>query len=40
LLKDFAVKKCEGRRFGVLEGGYNHFVLGLNVKSFLEGFGN
>ncbi len=38
LLKDFANAKCKGRRFGVLEGGYNHNVLGLNVKSFLEGF--
>lgn len=38
LLKEFALKKCGGRRFGVLEGGYNHLVLGLNVRSFLEGF--
>ncbi len=38
LLKEFAINKCHGRRFGVLEGGYNHFVLGLNVKSFLDGF--
>lgn len=38
LLKEFAEKKCHGRRFGVLEGGYNHLVLGLNVRSFLEGF--
>ncbi len=35
LLKEFALKKCQGRRFGVLEGGYNHLVLGLNVRSFL-----
>ncbi|MCX7913196.1 MAG: hypothetical protein N2511_01280 [Thermodesulfovibrionales bacterium] len=38
LLKEFALEKCQGRRFGVLEGGYNHNVLGINVKSFLEGF--
>ena len=38
LLKEFSINKCKGRRFGVLEGGYNHLVLGLNVKSFLEGF--
>lgn len=38
LLKEFANKNCEGRRFAVLEGGYNHNVLGLNVKSFIEGF--
>ena len=31
---------CQGRRFGVLEGGYNHSVLGRNVKSFLQGFSN
>lgn len=28
---------CNGRRFGVLEGGYNHKVLGKNVAAFLEG---
>lgn len=31
-------KKCQGRRFGALEGGYNHEVLGKNVRAFLEGF--
>ncbi len=36
-VKEFAVEKCGGRRFGVLEGGYNHAVLGKNVRSFLEG---
>jgi len=25
-------------RFAVLEGGYNHSVLGKNVAAFLEGF--
>ena len=38
LVKEFAEKLCRGRRFAVLEGGYNHAVLGLNVKSFIEGF--
>jgi len=33
-----ALEHCQGRRFGVLEGGYNHSVLGRNVKSFLQGF--
>ncbi len=37
-LKDFSEEKCKGRRFAVLEGGYNHKVLGRNVKAFLEGF--
>jgi acetoin utilization deacetylase AcuC-like enzyme len=36
-VKKFALKNCEGRRFGVLEGGYNHTVLGDNVRAFLEG---
>jgi len=39
LIKEAAEKNCKGRRFGVLEGGYNHGVLGKNVKAFLEGFG-
>ncbi|MFC1919701.1 histone deacetylase family protein [Chloroflexota bacterium] len=37
LLKEFALRACGGRRYGVLEGGYNHTVLGQNVKAFLEG---
>lgn len=37
LVKTYAQKFCQGRRFGVLEGGYNHQVLGQNVRAFLEG---
>jgi acetoin utilization deacetylase AcuC-like enzyme len=37
-VKEFSFKHCQGRRFGVLEGGYNHSVLGRNVKNFLKGF--
>ncbi len=37
LVKEAAERNCEGRRFAVLEGGYNHNVLGRNVKVFLEG---
>jgi len=37
MIKQFAEKVCEGRRFAVLEGGYNHAVLGRNVNSLLEG---
>jgi acetoin utilization deacetylase AcuC-like enzyme len=37
MIKQFAEEVCEGRRFAVLEGGYNHTVLGLNVESLLEG---
>jgi acetoin utilization deacetylase AcuC-like enzyme len=35
--KEASLEHCQGRRFGVLEGGYNHSVLGRNVKSFLHG---
>jgi acetoin utilization deacetylase AcuC-like enzyme len=35
--KEASVEHCQARRFGVLEGGYNHSVLGKNVKSFLQG---
>lgn len=36
--RQFSLENCPGRRFAVLEGGYNHSVLGKNVKSFLQGF--
>ncbi len=36
-VKEFAIEECEGKRFAILEGGYNHDVLGKNVASFLEG---
>ncbi len=38
--KEASLERCQGRRFGLLEGGYNHLVLGRNVKSFLQGFGD
>jgi len=38
LLTDFSRKKCNGRRFALLEGGYNHDVLGKNVSAFVQGF--
>ena len=37
IVKENAESKCEGRRFSVLEGGYNHSVLGKNVRAFVEG---
>lgn len=37
LTKEAAERNCKGRRFAVLEGGYNHSVLGKNVTAFLEG---
>ncbi len=39
LVKKYSQAFCQGRRFGVLEGGYNHSVLGRNVRAFLEGMG-
>jgi len=37
LMKEYSEKLCEGRRYGLLEGGYNHEVLPKNVNSFCEG---
>jgi acetoin utilization deacetylase AcuC-like enzyme len=37
LVKEAAESNCQGRRFAVLEGGYNHIVLGRNVGAFVEG---
>jgi acetoin utilization deacetylase AcuC-like enzyme len=37
LSKEAAERNCEGRRFAVLEGGYNHSVLGKNVRAFVDG---
>lgn len=38
IIKNFSENLCPGRRFAVLEGGYNHNVLGKNVRAFIEGF--
>ena len=38
LLKQFSRKKSKGKRFAVLEGGYNHTTLGASILSFLKGF--
>ena len=32
-----AARRCQGACFGVLEGGYNHSVLGANVRALLQG---
>jgi len=37
MIKEFAEKACNGKRYALLEGGYNHSVLGKNVRSLLEG---
>jgi len=35
---EYADRSCKGRRYAVLEGGYNHAVLGRHARAFLEGF--
>ena len=38
LLREYSRKLCEGRRYALLEGGYNHGVIGNNVDYFCQGF--
>jgi acetoin utilization deacetylase AcuC-like enzyme len=38
ILRKSAERICNGKRFAVLEGGYNHAVLGKNVRAFINGF--
>jgi acetoin utilization deacetylase AcuC-like enzyme len=38
MLKHFSNERSQGRRFAILEGGYNHTTLGASILSFLEGF--
>ncbi len=38
LMKEYSEKLCNGRRYALLEGGYNHNVLPENVDSFCQGF--
>jgi len=38
LMRKFSEDFCNDRRFGILEGGYNHDVLGKNVNAFCQGF--
>lgn len=35
----FSARKCKGRRFALLEGGYNYTDLMDNILAFCEGFG-
>ncbi|RLI79688.1 histone deacetylase family protein [Archaeoglobales archaeon] len=37
IIAKHADKKCDGKCFAVLEGGYNHSVLGKNVRAFVDG---
>ncbi len=38
IAREYALAHCHGRRYALLEGGYNHHVLGRHVHAFLEGF--
>jgi len=38
LMKTYSKKLCNGRRYALLEGGYNHNILPTNVESFCYGF--
>lgn len=38
MISNHARQVCNNRFFAVLEGGYNHRVLGKNVKALLQGF--
>ncbi|TFG00590.1 MAG: histone deacetylase family protein, partial [Promethearchaeota archaeon] len=38
LMKEYSEELCKGRRYSLLEGGYNHGVLGHNVEAFIKGF--
>jgi len=37
LMKSYSEKLCEGRRYAILEGGYNHSIIGDNVHAFCQG---
>jgi acetoin utilization deacetylase AcuC-like enzyme len=37
MVKSMADRLCPGRVFAVLEGGYNHEVLGRNILAFMQG---
>jgi len=38
LMKKYSEKLCKGRRYALLEGGYNHDVIGKNCNAFCQGF--
>jgi len=38
LMKHYSRKICDGRRYAILEGGYNHEALAENVEAFCRGF--
>jgi len=38
MMKAFSKSNCRGRRYALLEGGYNYNDLGINIHAFCEGF--
>jgi len=38
LMREHSNRLCKGRRYALLEGGYNHSVIGINVDAFCQGF--
>ena len=38
MMKEFAERRCGGKRYALLEGGYCYDDLGFNVHAFCEGF--
>ena len=40
LLKKYSLKLCSGRRYALLEGGYNYGLMPTNFDSFCKGFGD
>ena len=38
MMNEFAKERCAGRRYALLEGGYNFKDLGTNILAFCEGF--
>ncbi|MHA1110020.1 MAG: histone deacetylase family protein [Promethearchaeota archaeon] len=39
-MKKYSMKLCRGRRYALLEGGYNYSLLPTNFDSFCKGFGD
>jgi acetoin utilization deacetylase AcuC-like enzyme len=39
MMKEYSEKLCKGRRFALLEGGYNFKLMPVNFNSFCQGFG-
>ncbi|TFG03255.1 MAG: histone deacetylase family protein [Promethearchaeota archaeon] len=37
LMREYSESLCQGRRYALLEGGYNHNVIGKNVDAFCQG---